>query len=239
MSEQRRVALVTGGTRGIGFEVCRQLAGQGLRIIVSGRDEIKARQAADRVRAEGQDVASHPLDVTDAESIGRLRQFIIEQFGRLDVLVNNAGISIDESRGLGSILDAPAVPILHETLATNLDGPLRMCQAFIPMMRKAGYGRVVNVSSELGSLSRMGSGYQTYRISKAALNALTRILAAELRGTNILVNSAHPGWVRTDMGGPRAPLSPEQGAETIVRLATLPDGGPTGGFFHAEHDLEW
>jgi NAD(P)-dependent dehydrogenase (short-subunit alcohol dehydrogenase family) len=105
-------------------------------------------------------------------------------------------------------------------------------------MKEGGYGRVVNVSSQLGSLAGMGAGYPTYRISKAALNALTRILAAELRGTGILVNSAHPGWVRTEMGGPQAPLSPEQGAETIVRLATLPDDGPTGGFFHGPRPLE-
>lgn len=239
MNERRRVALVTGGTRGIGFEVCRQLGRLGMQVVLTGRDEVKARQAAEGIRAERQDVIAHALDVTDTQSINQLHDFLVERVGRIDVLVNNAGIQLDEDRGLNSILDDCAIPVLHETLATNLDGPLRMCQAFIPMMREADYGRVVNVSSQFGSLTRMGAGYQTYRISKTALNALTRILAAELRGTNVLVNSAHPGWVRTDIGGPRAPLSPEQGAETIVRLATLPDGGPTGKFIHLERELEW
>jgi NAD(P)-dependent dehydrogenase (short-subunit alcohol dehydrogenase family) len=239
MDRAQRVAIVTGGNRGIGFEVCRQLARAGLRVVLTGRDRDRAERAAEGLRGEGLDVTAHPLDVTAADSAAALEGFVRDRFGRLDVLVNNAGISLDQGRGIGSFLDPPAVEVLDETLGTNLYGPLRTCQALVPLMKRGGYGRVVNVSSQLGSLAGMGGGYQAYRVSKAALNALTRILAAELRGTNILVNSACPGWVRTDMGGPQAPRSPEQGADTIVWLATLPDDGPNGGFFQDRKPLPW
>jgi NAD(P)-dependent dehydrogenase (short-subunit alcohol dehydrogenase family) len=239
MDTPARVAVVTGGNRGIGFEVCRQLAGAGLCVLLGARDRGRAEQAARILEGEGLDVMAHPLDVTDAASISALEQYLHEQHGRVDVLVNNAGISIDQARGIQSILDRPVIDALRETRETNLVGPLRLCQALVPLMKQTGYGRVVNVSSQLGSLANMGTGYETYRITKTALNALTRILAAELRGTGILVNSACPGWVRTDMGGPSAPRTPAQGADTIVWLATLPDDGPTGGFFQDRKPVPW
>jgi NAD(P)-dependent dehydrogenase (short-subunit alcohol dehydrogenase family) len=239
MEHAHRVAVVTGSNRGIGFEVCRQLARVGLRVVLTGRDETKTKQAADRLRGEGLDVSPDRLDVADDASVTALERSIRDRFGRLDVLINNAGISLDQTRGVHSLLDTPAMVGLRETLETNLYGPLRVCQALVPLMKQGGYGRVVNVSSQLGSLAGMGGGYQTYRISKTALNALTRILATELRGTGILVNSACPGWVRTDMGGPNASRTPEQGADTIVWLATLPDNGPTGGFFQDRKPLPW
>src|SRR4051794_3038510 len=182
MDQARRVAVVTGGNRGIGFEVNRQLARKGLRVVLTGRDRAKAEQAASSLRGEGLDFVAHPLDVTDPESVSTLERFVRDRFGRLDVLVNNAGVSLDEGRAVRSILDAPATETLRVTLETNLYGPLRLCQVLVPLMKQGGSGRVVNVSSQLGSLKNMGGGYQTYRISKAALNALTRILAAELRG---------------------------------------------------------
>jgi NAD(P)-dependent dehydrogenase (short-subunit alcohol dehydrogenase family) len=239
MDNAKRVAVVTGGNRGIGFEVCRQLARTGLHVVLTGRDLAKAEQASRVLQGEGLDVVTQGLDVTDAASVAGLEQFIRDHHGRIDVLVNNAGISVDQARGIRSILDGPVIDALRETRETNLVGPMRLCQALVPVMKQAGYGRVVNVSSQLGSLSSMGTGYETYRITKTALNAATRILAAELRGTGILVNAACPGWVRTDMGGPNAPRTPEQGADTIVWLATLPDDGPSGGYFQDRKSLPW
>jgi NAD(P)-dependent dehydrogenase (short-subunit alcohol dehydrogenase family) len=239
MTKQVQIAVVTGGNRGIGFEVCRHLARKGLFVILTGRDRSEAEKAAETLRGEGLDVIAHQLDVTSDSGVTALEHFVRLDYGRLDVLVNNAGVSLDRERGIRSLLDAPVVTTLHDTLEPNLYGPLRTCRAFVPMMREKGYGRVVNVSSELGSLTTMADGYPTYRISKTALNALTRILAAELKADGILVNAASPGWVRTDMGGPEAPRSAEEGADTIVWLATLPNDGPTGGFFQDRKPLPW
>jgi len=238
MAETGRVAVVTGGNRGIGFEVSRQLGKAGYRVVLTGRNEAKAQAAAGTLKGEGSEVVGYPLDVTKADSVAALAKWVGEQFGRVDALINNAGIMIDKTRVGGSLVDMP-VETLQETLETNLYGPLRLIHAFLPMMKEQGYGRVVNVSSQLGSLAAMDGGYQAYRISKTALNAVTRILAAETRGTNILVNSACPGWVKTDMGGPDAPGTAEQGADTIVWLATLPDGGQSGGFFQDRRPLAW
>ncbi len=239
MNTAQRVAVVTGGNRGIGFEVCRQLARAGLRVVLAGRDPARAEEASRTLRGEGLDVVAHSLDVTRDENVSGLEQVLRDRYGRIDVLVNNAGISVDQERGIRSILDGQVIEALRDTRETNLVGPMRLCRALVPCMKAAGYGRVVNVSSQLGSLSTMGTGYETYRITKTALNAFTRILAAEMRGTGVLVNSACPGWVRTDMGGPNAPRTPEQGADTIVWLATLPDDGPTGGYFQDRKPLAW
>ncbi|MDB5353417.1 MAG: Short-chain dehydrogenase/reductase [Planctomycetota bacterium] len=239
MSERERIAIVTGANRGIGFEVCRHLGRKGLFVLLTARDRSKAERAAEKLRGEGLDVVAHQLDVTSESSVAEMEQFVRSDYGRLDVLVNNAGVALDQPRAIRSFFDAPVVSTLHDTLEPNLFGPVRTCRAFVPMMRERGYGRVVNVSSELGSLTRMADGYPTYRISKTALNALTRIVAAEVKGTGVLVNSASPGWVRTDMGGPDAPRPVEVGADTIVWLATLPDDGPTGGFFQDREPLPW
>lgn len=238
MSEAKRVAVVSGGNRGIGFEVCRQLGKLGYTVILGGRDAADAKAAADRLRDEGSDVTSHVLDVTSQESVDAFKASLLATQGRIDILVNNAAISLDGQVGRESILES-TLDTLAATWATNFEGPLRMSQAFIPVMKAANYGRVVNVSSQLGSLARMGSGYPTYRVSKVGLNALTRMLASELASQNILVNSACPGWVHTRMGGPDAPGTPEQGADTIVWLATLDDNGPRGGFFQARKPLPW
>ncbi len=232
---EKKIALVTGANRGIGLEACRQLARLDMRVILTSRDPSKGWAAqADLARA-GINVDFRQLDVRDQDSIQRLKADISHDYGRLDILVNNAGVLID--RGI-DILNTKR-EALETTLAVNLTGPLQLCQAFIPMMQENGYGRVVNVSSGAGQLSDMGGSYPAYRISKAALNALTAILAHELKGTDILVNAMCPGWVRTDMGGQGAPRSLEQGADTITWLATLPPGGPQGGFFRDRKRIEW
>ncbi len=238
MSENKKVAVVTGGNRGIGFETCRQLAKQDIKVILTSRDEAKGKAAAEKLQAEGLDVSNYQLDVTDAESIKRLAQFIKGNFGRLDILVNNAGVLQDYAESNGSIFNLK-ISTLQNTLETNTFGPLLLCQALIPLMKEHNYGRVVNVSSGAGQLHDMNTGYPSYRISKTALNAVTRIVANELEGTNILVNAVCPGWVRTDMGGQNAPRTPEQGADTIVWLATLPENGPTSGFFRDRKPIDW
>lgn len=232
----KRVAVVTGANRGLGYEVSRQLASRGVRVLMCCRDAAKGEAAAERIRYEKGDAQGFPLDVTDALSIAALAKQIEDNYGAADILVNNAGILIDPegSRVLDSSLD-----IYRQTMEVNLFGPLQLCLALVPGMRENGYGRVVNFSSGLGQLSEMGSGTPAYRISKAALNALTRTLAADLAGANVLVNAICPGWVRTDMGGPQAARSVEQGADTAIWLATLPDGGPSGGFFRDRKPIAW
>ncbi len=239
MSTTRKIAVVTGGNRGIGFEVCRQLAKQDYQVVLTSRDEARGKAAIQQLQAEGLEAIHYPLDVTSPQSIEQLATLIREKFGRLDVLVNNAGVLLDYSEDSdGSLFDLK-LDILRKTMETNVYGPLLLCQALIPLIKQSGYGRVVNISSGAGQLSDMNSGYPSYRMSKTALNALTRILADELKGTNILINSVCPGWVQTDMGGSNAPRTPEQGADTIVWLATLPDGGPTGGFFRDRQPIDW
>ncbi|YAF94201.1 MAG: SDR family oxidoreductase [Nodularia sp. CChRGM 3473] len=238
MSSNQKVAVVTGGNRGLGLEASRQLAKKGYQVVLTSRDEAKGNAAAQQLQAEGLDVISYPLDVTSDESSRKLAKFIRQRFGKLDVLVNNAGIYIDAQASENSIFNAK-IDTLQKTIETNVYGVLRVTQALIPLMKKQNYGRVVNVSSGMGQLTDMGGGSTGYRVSKTALNALTRIFASELKGTNILINSVCPGWVKTDMGGQDATLTPEQGVDTIVWLATLADDATTGGFFHERQLIDW
>ena len=231
-----KVAIVTGGNRGIGFGICRQLAQQGIRVVLTSRDAAKGETAVKKLRDAGLPVTFHELDVTSARAIEALAAFVTAEFGRVDILINNAGVMIDPhgSRFLDSKLET-----YRDTLETNVLAPLALTQALLPLMKKQNYGRIVNISSSLGQLSDMGTGTPAYRISKTALNALTGIVAAETRASNILVNSMSPGWVKTEMGGPSAPRSVAQGADTAVWLATLPDDGPTGGFFYDRKPIPW
>ncbi|MCL1472648.1 SDR family oxidoreductase [Argonema antarcticum] len=242
MLETKKIADVTGANRGLGFETCRKLAQQGIQVILASRDEQKGKTAAEKLQAEGLDVKFYPLDVTSADSIEHLAQFIRNEFEKLDILVNNAGIAKDPlEHPQGSVFNAK-ISTLRETMETNVYGPLLLCQALIPLMKEHNYGRVVNVSSGIGQLSgmdEMSTTYPGYRISKTALNVVTRMLANELKGTNILVNSVCPGWVKTDMGGPNAPRTIDQGVDTIVWLATLADDGPTNGFFRDRQPIDW
>lgn len=224
-----RIALVTGSNRGIGLEAARQLAARGFRVVITSRDAEKARQAAKKIDG----ALSHPLDVSNSPSIESLASWLTKETGRLDVLVNNAGILLDE--GTGILETSPEE--WEATLRTNALGPLLMTQAVAPLLRKSPAPRIVNVSSGAGQISSMTSYAPAYSISKAALNATTVLLAHALPKAK--VNCVDPGWVRTDMGGRSAPRSVEQGADTIVWLATLPDDGPTGRFFHDRKPIAW
>ena len=230
-----RIAIVTGGNRGLGLETCRQLARRGHQVILTSRDPAKGRAAAKELKGEGLDVVPLPLDVTSLKSITSLKESVTAEFGRVDVLINNAALYLDEGRSVFEV----ELDTFRTTIETNVYGPLALCQTFVPLMVQRGYGRVVNVSSRSGQLSSMEDDTPAYAMSKAALNALTVLVADAVRGRNVLVNSVCPGWVRTDMGGPRAPRSIEEGADTIVWAATLPDGGPTGGFFRDRTPIPW
>lgn len=234
---ERRVAVVTGANRGIGLEICRQLSRRDeMRVVLTSRDESKGRASVKALRADGLNVDYRQLDVTGERAAKVLAQHLAEAYGRCDVLINNAGVMLDP-RG-SRVLDS-SVATYRETLEANFFGPLRLIQALVPLMKKGGYGRIVNMSSGQGQLSDMGTGTPAYRISKTALNALTRTCAAELAGSGILVNSMCPGWVRTDMGGPSAPRTLAQGADTAVWLATLPPDGPSGRFFRDRKSIPW
>jgi NAD(P)-dependent dehydrogenase (short-subunit alcohol dehydrogenase family) len=242
-SNDKRVALVTGANRGIGFEIARQLAEKNITVIIGARDEKKGSEARNKLTTRNMDVHFVLLDVTDQMTIQSAIGKIKDNFRRLDILVNNAGISIDPHT---RILELSQTLFRH-TLETNAFGPLLLSQVCVPLMKENGYGRIVNLSSTLGSLTDIinpESSYDeiqspAYRLSKTLLNGITVLLAKELRGTNILVNSVCPGWVRTQMGGENAPLTPEQAASAPVWLATLPDDGPTGGFFREHRPLPW
>jgi NAD(P)-dependent dehydrogenase (short-subunit alcohol dehydrogenase family) len=228
------IALVTGANRGIGLELVRQLAQRGFTTVLGSRDQDKGSAAAEGLAADGIQVEPRRLDVDDDESVRELAAELEAEHGRLDVLVNNAAILYDTwQRGVDADLD-----LVHEALETNLLGAWRTTQACLPLLRRSSHGRIVNVSSGSGSLSAMGAGTPAYSVSKAALNALTRILAAELRSDGILVNSVCPGWVATDMGGPGGrPV--EQGAASVMWAVLLPDDGPSGGFFRDGRPVPW
>jgi NAD(P)-dependent dehydrogenase (short-subunit alcohol dehydrogenase family) len=230
------VALVSGSNRGLGREIARQLGREhGFDVVVTGRDLAEAERTAEELSAEHVSARPAQLDVSDPESVDRLAVAIAEDPGHLDVLVNNAGVA-------GEYGVSAADVSLHEVkdlLETNFFGAWRLTQALIPLLRDSGHGRIVNLSSGMGQLDEMGGGAPAYRVSKTGLNALTRIFANEESDNGILVNSVCPGWVRTDMGGSGARLPVEEGADTAVWLATLPDDGPSGGFFRERRQIPW
>jgi NAD(P)-dependent dehydrogenase (short-subunit alcohol dehydrogenase family) len=232
--KKKKVALVTGANRGLGFETSRQLAQLGLTVILSARDFTKGGIAARQLAERGLDVVAFELDVSNQGHMSKIANQIEQRFGRLDVLVNNAAILYDTWQ---SAVNAD-LEVVNQALTTNLFGPWKLSQLCIPLMKRNKYGRIVNVSSGAGSLQYMTSGSPAYSVSKAALNAFSRILAADLHGTGILVNSVDPGWVATDMGGGGGrPI--EEGAKGIVWAATLPDNGPSGGFFFDGKPAPW
>ena len=223
------ISLVTGGNRGIGREVCRQLAERGHTVLLTARSAGAAAAAARAINAE-----PLQLDVTDPASIAAAARQVAGRYGRLDVLVNNAAITYDTWQ---RAVDAD-LAVVREAAETNLYGPWLMVQQFLPLLRASEHPRIVNVSSEAASLASLGGGTPAYTASKVALNALTRMLAAELRRDHVLVNAVCPGWVATDMGGPGGrPV--EAGAASVVWAATLPGSGPVGGFFRDGRPLPW
>ena len=226
MATTSRVALVTGGARGLGVEVCRQLADAGLTVWLTARDE---RGAAEVARGLGGDVRPARLDLNDPDSITALAAGV----EHLDVLVNNAAIDYDtDARAVTADLDR-----VQRALDTNLFGAWRTAQAFAPHLRASGHGRLVNVSSAAGQISDMGGGLPAYHLSKLALNGLTRMLAAELRADGVLVNAVCPGWTDTDMGQGGRPVA--EGARSVTWACLLDDDGPTGGFFRDGRPLPW
>jgi NAD(P)-dependent dehydrogenase (short-subunit alcohol dehydrogenase family) len=231
---KKKIALVTGANRGLGFETCKQLSQLGVTVLLTSRDPIKGEVAAKQLIDKGLDVIFYQLDVSDRSNIKDIFTKIDNQFGRLDILINNAAILYDKDQ---STMNAD-LELVTKALTTNLFGPWLLCQAFVPLMEKNGYGRIVNVSSGAASMHYMEGGTPAYGISKVALNALTRKLASELGRKNVLVNSVDPGWVATDMGGHGGrPI--EDGCRGIVWAATLPNNGPSGGFFHDGEPELW
>lgn len=238
------IALVTGANRGLGFETSRQLAEQGVRVIMAARNQEKGMSAVQQLRGEGLDVEFFPLDVTNSAQIRNAVMYIGETYGRLDILVNNAGMIHPEEPLTCNSSETVAPDVLRQTLDVNFFGLVEVTQALLPLIRESEDGRIVNVASILGSLDAHSGGEMSFKpfaydVSKTAVNAFTIHLAAALRETPIKVNSAHPGWVRTDMGGPDAPMSVEEGAKTAVRLALLDGRGPTGKFFHGSEEMPW
>jgi NAD(P)-dependent dehydrogenase (short-subunit alcohol dehydrogenase family) len=245
-----KVAFITGANKGIGLETARGLGKLGFTVVLGSRDDARGRSAADKLRSDGIDgIEAVRFDVTRPEDHKQVARHLEERYGKLDVLVNNAGVQL-EPADFGSSFNTTSTvtpEILRRTFETNFFSVVALTQALLPLIRKAPAGRIVNLSSILGSLTLHAdpsSGIYdkkafAYDASKTALNAFTVHLAQELRGTKIKVNSAHPGWVQTDMGGAAAPLAVSEGGKTSVQLATLPDDGPTGGYFHFGEPLPW
>lgn len=245
MSSEQKIALITGANKGLGLETALQLGRQGVTVLVGARDAAKGEDAVKTLRGEGVEARFLPIDVTDAGSIAAAAQSVEREFGWLDILINNAGVAKD----FGTAASQADAAVWRTTFETNLFGLITTTQAFLPLLRKSQAGRIVNLSSILGSLTLAadpkspiggwtGSG-AAYGASKSALNMYTVHLARELAETPIKVNAAHPGWVKTDMGGAEAPMEIVDGAKTSVQLALLPANGPTGGYFHLGDPLPW
>ena len=245
-NNEKKIALVSGANKGIGFEICRQLGKLGYTVFLGSRDAMKGEVAARQLRGDGLDVRVIKFDVRKQADIDAAARRLAAEFGRLDVLINNAGVMEEKSWTVNST-STTELSKLRATFETNVFAVVSVTQAMMPLLKKAPAARIVNVSSILGSVSLQatpgsptyGTKLFAYNASKAALNMFTISLAHELRNTKIKVNSAHPGWVKTDLGGSGAPMSPADGAKTEVMLATLPDDGPTGGFFHDGKPIAW
>ncbi|MGE6832804.1 SDR family oxidoreductase [Priestia megaterium] len=235
MEKHNKVALVTGGNRGIGYELVRQLAMDGFKVILTSRNSETGHEAVQKLKDSHLDVSYVVMDISNEARILKAAAIVNEQYGRLDVLINNAGIYLDENQKLVNMDPS----ILEKTLATNFFGAYHVIRSFMPLMEKQSYGRIINVSSEYGAMSEMSSsGVGAYKLSKFILNGLTQLIAAESKN-DIKINAVDPGWVSSDMGGPSAPRTPEQAARSILWLATIGPEGPSGGFFKDGKQIAW
>lgn len=244
MPTSEKIALITGANKGIGLETARQLGKQGIIVLIGSRDADRGNAAAAQLKGEGIKAHFLPLDVTVQSTITAAADRIEKEFGRLDILVNNAGL-------LNYAGEATPATVSQETLRTTFDlnffGLVAVTQAMLPLIRKSPAGRIVNLTSILASIAEHAdpnspifpAKFLAYDASKASVNMFTNHLAHELRDTPVKVNAAHPGWVKTDMGGPEAPMEIADGAKTSVMLATLPDNGPSGGFYHMGVHMRW
>jgi NAD(P)-dependent dehydrogenase (short-subunit alcohol dehydrogenase family) len=247
MSTNKKVALVTGANKGLGLETSRQLAQQGIKVLMASRNISSGKDAVSKVVAEGGDAEFVQLEVTDAKDINHVKEYISTNFGKLDILVNNAGIAVDGGGWSDNTVEAVDTENIRKTFDTNFFGVIEVTRALLPLIKKSDAGRIVNMGSILGSLTLHADPsspiYESkpfaYNASKTALNQFTVHLAASLKGTKIKVNSAHPGWVKTDMGSDAAPMDVVEGSKTGVWLATLGEDGPTGGYFHDKTKLDW
>ena len=228
------IVAVTGGNRGIGFEICRQLAARGARVLLAARKTAAGTAAIEKLAKENLSAEFYPLDVTDGKSIAALRDFLKDRWGHLDVLINNAGII---AKGEDDALKVDLATI-RATLETNTLGPLHLAQELVPLLKRSKSGRIINMSSGMGELNNNSGGSAAYRLSKTALNGITATLAAELRGV-VAVNSVCPGWVRTDMGGPHADLDVAAGADSAVWLALGAPQKLTGKFIRERKVIAW
>lgn len=246
MATQNKVAFITGGNRGIGFETAKQLGGLGIEIVIGVRDLSKGVDAVDQLEAQGIAARAIHYDANNPDTADSVYEYLDKHFGKLDILVNNAGVANEQLVGGNNSSTLPA-DVLQQTFQTNLFSVVALTQKLLPLIKKAPAGRIVNLSSILGSLTLHSMENSpiapakafAYNASKTALNAYTVHLADELKGTNIKVNSAHPGWVKTELGGPNAPMEIADSYKTSVYLATLDSNGPSGGFFHEREALPW
>jgi NAD(P)-dependent dehydrogenase (short-subunit alcohol dehydrogenase family) len=245
MSQTSKVAFITGGNRGIGLQSARELGLEGVTVVLGTRDAAKGEAAVKELRKAGITAEAIQYDATRPETDRAVYAYLDKRYGRLDILVNNAAI-LKEPLLAASASSVP-VETLRETFEINFFAVVRLTQALLPLLRKSPAGRIVNLSSILGSLTVHSAPESPiapakplgYNASKTALNAFTVHLAAELAGTGIKVNSAHPGWVKTELGGPHAPMEVGDSARTTTRLALLGPDGPTGGYFHENDTLPW
>jgi len=241
-----KVAFITGGNKGLGLETARQLGKLGIKVVIGSRDLGRGKEAVEKLKKDGVDAEAVRFDITKAADYKEVYKYLEEKYGKLDILINNAGIAREDFMG-GNQTSATSAAVLHETFDTNFFGAVQLTQTLLPLIKKAPAGRIVNLSSILGSLALHADPKSpiynakafAYDTSKAALNSFTVHLAHELKDTKIKVNSAHPGWVKTDMGGEQAPMDIVTGAKTSVALATLPEDGPTAAYIHLGETLPW
>lgn len=235
MSQNKQVALVTGGNRGIGYELVKQLALKGFKVILASRDPENGHKAAQTLKGSNLDVSIQEMDVNNRESIREAANAVNKKYGRLDVLINNAGVYLNTNEKLLNMDPS----ILEKMMTTNFFGVYHVIHSFMPLMEKQGYGRIINISSEYGAMSEMSyPGVGAYKLSKFALNGLTRLVAAEING-DIKINAVDPGWVSSDMGGPSAPRTTKLAAESILWLASIGPEGPNGEFFRDGKRIDW